>query len=104
MAADYVSRPVHRLLTHETVFLCTKTEKSSRTVALSLSTIAMLRKHLDKEMAECILLDVPFTNDRLVLCQLDGKPLISSSISQAWRRLTRRLGHSHIRFHDLRHT
>ncbi len=104
MSEVYVSRSMHRLLTHETIFRGTKTAKSSRAVALSPSTIAVLRQHLDKEMAQCARLGVPFTNDRLVFCQWDGKPLIPASVSQAWKRLTRRLGYEHIRFHDLRHS
>jgi integrase len=104
MAEIYVSRSMHRLLTHEIVFRGTKTAKGSRTVALAPSTIIVLRQHLDKETAECVWLGVPFTNDRLVFCYWDGKPLIPSNVSQAWRRLARRMGYSKIRFHDLRHT
>lgn len=104
MAEVYVSRSMHRLLTHETIFRGTKTVKSSRTVALAPSILDILRQHLDNGMAQCIWLGVPFANDRLVFCQWDGKPLIPSSVSQAWRRLTRRLGYKNIRFHDLRHS
>ena len=104
MAEVYVSRSMHRLLTHETVFRGTKTAKSNRAVALAPYIIAVLRQYLEKEMTQCVHLGIPFTNDRLVFCQWDGKPLIPSSVSQAWRRLTRRLGYEHVRFHDLRHT
>lgn len=104
MAEIYVSRSMHRLLSHDIIFSGTKTAKSSRTVALAPSIVIMLRKHLDKEMAECAWAGVPFTNDRLLFCHWDGQPLIPSSVSQAWRRLIRRLGYGHIRFHDLRHS
>jgi integrase len=104
MAEIYVSRSMHRLLTHETIFRGTKTVKSNRSIALAPSIIAILRQHLDNEMALCARMSIHFTNDRLVFCTWDGKPLIPSSVSQAWRRLTRRLGYDNIRFHDLRHT
>jgi integrase len=104
MGEVYVSRSMHRLLTHETVFRGTKTAKSSRAVALAPSIIGVLKQHLEKEMSQCIYLGIPFTNNRLVFCRWDGKPLIPSSVSQAWRRLARRLGYDHIRFHDLRHS
>ena len=104
MAEISVSRAMHRLLTHETIFRDTKTAKSRRTVALSPRTCMVLRQHLDNEMAQCARLGVPFTNERLLFCQWDGTPLKPLTISQAWRRLTRRLGFQNIRFHDLRHT
>jgi integrase len=104
MAELSVSRSMHRLLTHEVVFRGTKTAKSSRTVALSPNTCQVMRQHLDNEMALCNRLGIPFTNDRLVFCIPDGKPLIPATVRQAWRRLIKRLGYPNIRFHDLRHT
>ena len=104
MAEISVSRSMHRLLTHEIIFRGTKTAKSSRTVALSPNICTALRHHLDNEMAQCARLKIPFSNDRLVFCQWDGKPLIPHTVSQAWRRLTRRLGIHDIHFHSLRHT
>ncbi len=104
MAEISVSRSMHRLLTHEVIFRGTKTAKSSRTVALSPSTCAVLRQHLENEMALCGRLGIPFTNDRLVFSTPDGTPLIAATVRQAWRRLTKRLGFQNIRFHDLRHT
>ena len=104
MAEISISRSMHRLLSRETVFRGTKTAKSSRSVALSPSTCVVLRQHLDDEMALCTRLGIPFTDDRLIFCRWDGKPMIPYTISQAWRRLTRRLGIPNVRFHDLRHT
>jgi integrase len=104
MAEISVRRSMHRLLTHEVIFRGTKTAKSSRSVAISPSTCLVLRKHLEKEMALCNRLGIQFKNDRLIFCTPDGSPLISGTVRQSWRRLTRRLGLQNIRFHDLRHT
>lgn len=104
MGKVWVSRSMHRLATHKTVFRGTKTAKSSRAVDLSSSIITMLKEHSDNEMTQCSRVEVPFTNDRLVFCKWDGTPLIPSSVSQAWKRLTQHLGYEHIRFHDLRHS
>jgi integrase len=95
---------MHRLLTHEVVFRGTKTAKSSRSVALAPDTCVVLRDHLNNEMALCGRVGIPFANDRLIFCQWDGTPLVPDTITQAWRRLTHRLGIQHVRFHDLRHT
>lgn len=99
-----VSRSMHRLLTHEVMYRGTKTAKSNRTVALSPSTCQVMRQHLESEMTLCGRLGMHFSNDRLIFCLPEGTPLIPSTVRQAWRRLTRRLGIQNIRFHDLRHT
>jgi len=49
-------------------------------------------------------LKIEFSDDRLVFCKYDGKPLLPESISQAWRNLARRIGLHRIKFHDARHT
>ncbi|MBN1369958.1 MAG: tyrosine-type recombinase/integrase [Dehalococcoidaceae bacterium] len=100
----YVSRSLHRLENHETVFRGTKTSKSNRTVALGQTMIEILKQHRDKQMDICTSTGFPFTNDRLVFCHADGKPMLPDSVSQAWVRHAKSLGYSHIRFHDLRHT
>jgi len=99
-----ISRSMHRLLNGEFIYRNTKTVKSNRSVALSPMTCQMLRHHLDNEMAQCSQLKIPFTNERLVFCRWNGEPLIPHTVSQAWRRLARRLGIKDIHFHSLRHT
>jgi integrase len=99
-----VSRSMHRLNTHVTVFGRTKTASSARMISLDPATCDVLRHHVDNEMALCGRVEIPFANDRLVFCRWDGEPLVPGTISQAWRRLTRHLGFKNIRFHDLRHT
>lgn len=104
MADISISRSMHRLLDHQIVFRGTKTAKSSRKVALDPVTCGVLRQHRSNEIALCKTLQIKFTEDRLVFCHWDGSPLLPSTVSQAWRRLTRGLGFNNIRFHDLRHS
>ena len=44
------------------------------------------------------------SDDNLVFCQIDGKPLLPDSITQAWRNSARRTGLKGIRLHDARHS
>ena len=44
------------------------------------------------------------TNDDLVFCHIDGKPLLPDSITHAWHKLARLSGLKGIRLHDARHT
>ncbi len=104
MAELSISKSSHRLNTGEYVIKGTKSPKSNRRIALSPNTCLILRQHLDNEMTLCAKLGVTFTNDRLLFCEYDSKPLKPDTISQYWKRLTHRLNYPHIRFHDLRHT
>lgn len=104
MAELSMSKSSHRLNTGVYVIESTKTAKSSRRIALSPNTCVMLRQHLENEIALCTKLGVTFTDDRLLFCEWDGKPLKPATISQYWMRLIKRLNYPHIRFHDLRHT
>ena len=99
-----VSRTLHQLHDREIIFRQPKTSGSRRLIALSPSTIAVLREH--KEMQEKLreALDIPLIDDDLVFCQIDGKPLLPDSVTQAWRNLVKRVGLNGIRLHDARHT
>jgi integrase len=99
-----VSRAMHRMKTGEFIFRGTKTSRSNRSLELSLSTCAILRRHLDSEIDLCRQLGIPFPNDRLVFCQGLGMPLKPGTVRQSWKRLTGRLGIENINFHALRHT
>jgi len=82
-----------------------KTIKSRRLIALSPSTVAVLRDHKYKQERRRQALDLPPLQDSdLVFSHWDGTPLIPRSVTQAWRRLTRRIGLKGIRLHDARHT
>ena len=99
-----VTRSLHRLSTGETIYRPPKTVKSRRTVALSPATCQIFREHLQNTMDLCSRLKIPFTDQRLVFCHIDGSPARPDTISQSWHRMTKRFGLNGIRFHDLRHT
>ena len=99
-----ISKSSHRLNTGEYVIKSTKTAKSNRRIALSPDTCIMLRQHLEKEMNQCLKTGIKFTNDRLLFCEYNGKPLKPNTVGQHWTRLLQRLNYPHVRSHDLRHT
>ena len=55
-------------------------------------------------MNQCSKTGIKFTNDRLLFCEYNGKPLKPNTVSQHWTRLLQRLNYPRVRFHDLRHT
>ena len=99
-----INRSLHHLEDKRFVFQPPKTPKSRRQVPLSPSTSIMLRQHRDSQRAARLLIDHPVTENDLVFCQVDGRPLLPHSVSQAWRRLVRQAGFRGIRLHDARHT
>jgi len=100
----YVSRSMHHLKTGEIVFRQPKSAKGNRTIALSPSTLKILRAHREKQEAEAIMLGKPVTDNDLVFCHPDGNPSLPGTISHAWDRAVRRAGLRVIRLHDARHT
>jgi integrase len=82
-----------------------KTQKSRRLIALSPSTAAVLREHREAQIKQRQALELPaLTDSDLVFSHWNGSPLLPSSITAAWIKLTRRCGLSGIRLHDARHT
>jgi integrase len=63
-----------------------------------------MRKHWEVQEKLRQALGIPLSNDDLVFCQADGKPLLPDSVTQAWRNLVKRAGLSGIRLHDARHS
>ncbi|MFY9812955.1 MAG: site-specific integrase [Dehalococcoidales bacterium] len=104
MAELSVSKSSHRLNSGEYVTAKTKTDKSNRRIALSPDTCIMLRQHLDSQINQISKTGNKFTNDRLLFCENDGKPLNPDTITRHWKRIIKRLNYPPVRFHDLRHT
>jgi integrase len=73
-------------------------------IALSPSTVAVLRKHREKQEATKIMLGTQPTDEDLVFCQIDGSPLLPDTVSHAWVKCAKRVGLDGIRLHDARHT
>jgi len=99
-----VMRTLHQLNNRDFVIGQPKTAKGRRLIALSPSTIAVLREHRDEQVKQRQAIGMPLHDDDLVFSQLDGKPLLPDSITQAWRNLARCAGLKGIRLHDARHT
>lgn len=99
-----VNRTVHQLHTGVIVFRQPKTDKSRRLIALSPSTITVLRDHREAQKKLRQSLGQALSDDDLVFCQLEGKPLLPDSITHAWMKLARRVGLKGIRLHDARHS
>ena len=95
---------MHHLKTGEIIFRQPKSAKGNRTVALSPSTIEMLREYRERQEAEAVLLGKSMTDNDLVFCHPDGSPLLPGTITHAWDKAVRRSGLKVIRLHDARHT
>ena len=98
-----VSRSLIQLDKGQVVFTQPKTQKARRVIALSPSTVSVLREHKEAhEMQRETLGLTPSDND-LVFCHYDGTPYRPDSISHAWRKLAIKTGVD-VRLHDARHT
>ncbi len=63
-----------------------------------------LSEHREKQENARQTLGKPLLDSDLVFCQIDGSPLLPDTVSQAWRRLTRRCGLNGVRLRDARLT
>jgi integrase len=99
-----VNRTIHQLHSREIIFRQPKTDKGRRSISLSPSTAIMLREHRETQEEQKQELGQTINEDDLVFCQIDGKPLLPNSVTQAWRKLVHRCRLKDIRLHDARHT
>jgi len=82
-----------------------KSKKSRRLIALSPSTVSILKEHrkAQERMRDSLGLP-PIMESDLVFSHWDGRPLLPDSITHAWVKLVRKCGLKGIRLHDARHT
>ena len=81
-----------------------KTAKARRVIALSPSTVVVLREHWEAQDDLRQALELPpFADNTLVFCDYNGRPYRPDTISHTWLKLARRTG-INIRLHDARHT
>ena len=99
-----VTRSLHHLKDGSYIFTQPKSSKSRRTIALSPSTMLLLKEHKEKQELERATLGKLPADDDLVFSTLEGKPLRPNTITRAWVTLTARAGVKAIRLHDARHT
>ena len=81
-----------------------KTASGRRTIALSPASCLELRAHRKKQERNAAVLGIPLSDDALVFSHPDGSPRVPSTLTLAFRRLSRRIGLEGVRLHDLRHT
>lgn len=99
-----VTRALHQLQDGNRIFRQPKTAKGRRLISLSPSTTTLLREHREQQEGMRQALGSTLTEDDLVFCHVDGKPLLPNSVSHAWTKLACRTGLKGIRLHDARHT
>jgi len=99
-----VTRTLHHLRDRSIVFRQPKTEKGRRLIALTPSTVSVLKDYKGKQIALKIVSGTTLKEDDLVFCQDEGRPLLPGTVSHAWIKLTQRAGLKNIRLHDARHS
>ena len=104
LAGLRVVQSVQRLNTGEFIVQEPKTASGRRMIALSPASCLVLREHREKQEADATLLGRQLAEDDLVFSHPDGSPRDPSTLTLAFRRLTRRVGLDGVRLHDLRHT
>jgi len=100
----YVNRGLHHLKNGSYVFTEPKSQKSRRAIALSPSTVLLLKALYDKQAQNMAMLRKSLNDDDLVFCHLDGVPLRPNTITRAWVVTAQKAGVNPIRLHDARHT
>jgi integrase len=99
-----VTRALHQLQDGSRIFRQPKTAKGRRLISLSPSTAIVLEEHREQQEEIRQALGLTLSEDDLVFCHKDGKPLLPNTVSHAWTKLANRAGLKGIRLHDARHT
>jgi integrase len=86
-------------------FVEPKTKASSRSIALTASTIRVLREHKRRQAGEKLKAGSEYTDDALVFCTEKGRPLDHNNlVHHHFTNLLKRAGVPRVRLYDLRHT
>ena len=104
LATLRVVQTLQKLNTGEFIYQEPKTAAGRRTIALSPASCIELRTHRDKQERVAALFGRPLTGDDLVFGHPEGSPRVPSTLTLAFRRLTRRIELEGVRLHDPRHT
>ena len=87
----------------QVVFSQPKTAKARRVIALSPSTVGVLREHREEQEKLREALELELADSDLVFCHYDGTPYRPDTISHAWQKLAKKTG-VNVRLHDARHS
>jgi integrase len=98
-----VQQVLQALAGQRTYFRQPKTQTSRRSVALSPATVALLRSHRRRQREEKLRLGTAYADHGLVFQTAVGTPVHPANLRRSWRRIVKRAGIGHLRFHDLRH-
>lgn len=85
------------------VFKPTKTERSTRRVAVSPDVLAVLGQHLRHQQAQRELLGGSWPETGLVFVSEVGTAIHPRNFDRTWKKLKQQADVPHIRLHDLRH-
>ena len=107
VSLDHAWVSVHQALVlvgNEPALQETKTAKGRRSIALSPETVAALRAHRKRQLAEKMSLGPDYAESDLVFRREDGTLVHPSTLSRRFGKLVRQTDLPEIRLHDLRHT
>lgn len=89
---------------YEVVVSAPKTARGRRTIAIDPGTLAVLKRHKQRQQAAALSAGVRFGDEDLVFAREDGRPRHPDLFTQSFERAVKRAGLPRIRLHDLRHT
>ncbi len=99
-----INRTIHQLKDLSYIFRPPKTAKGRRTVALTPSTIKVLKEHREKQWLNYAMIGKPVSEEDFVFATIEGKPLRPNTITHAWTTIAQHAGVKQIRLHDARHS
>jgi integrase len=104
MATLSVNRSVYRAKGAQSIYQDPKTAKGRRLVALTPSSVLLLRSLRERQEADGLLQGYPVNEDSLVFRYRNGSPILPRGFSGAFTKIMRRAGLDGYRLHDARHS
>jgi integrase len=99
-----IVRSAQRLPGRGIVFHAPKTHRSIRPVALSPSSLRVLKAQRASQAEDRLAAGALYAQDDRVFADALGQPLDGTAVTKRFQQQARDAGLGHLRFHDLRHT
>jgi integrase len=99
-----ISRNLSRARSRGYIFTAPKTHRANRPVALSHSTVRVLREHRARQAEHRLAMGSMYDDQGLVFANEIGGVLEPGFVTKHFQRIAEGAGVPRIRFHDLRHT
>jgi len=99
-----VRRSYHRLDDLTSIIRPPKSARSSRSIALTASTVTRLDAHQAEAQRVAGVMGRKLDENDYLFPWKDGNPIRPDSLTQVFRRAAKKLGFDHLRFQDARHT